>query len=181
MRTAKMAVVTLISLMFISGCASNEPSAAPVVEKTIPANCETTHVLPLLQQTVVNAKYIVMPWQPAPGTELADVLDNGGIACTYGDQPAEIGVTVMWVKDTGTLYSNRTAGWTASDYEKVDLPGMNEESAYYLYKPQSQDQEFHVWLLNMKVDGVWIQLSSSMANSLEDGQPYLAAAVASLR
>lgn len=181
MRSIKLAVVTLISTAFISSCAASDPVATPVVEKSIPSSCETTQVLPLLQQKVTNAKYIVMPWQPAPGTELADVLDNKGIACTYGDQPAEIGVTVMWVKDTGTLYSNRVSGWTAQGFVNMDLSGIDEESAYYLYKPQSQTQEFHVWIVNLKINGIWIQLSSTMANSIEDGLPYLKAAIESLQ
>ncbi len=53
------------------------------------------------------AKFIDTQWNPSIGTELADVLNNSGIACSWGIQAASAGVTVMWVKDSKGLQSTK--------------------------------------------------------------------------
>ena len=58
------------------------PTASAPISYSVPKDCLSTDVLAALQKDVRQAQFIDTPWQPAPGTELADFLDNGGIACS---------------------------------------------------------------------------------------------------
>jgi len=52
-------------------------------------------------------------------------------------------------------------------YEKVNVPQIDEDNAYFLHKPQSATQEFNVWLLDLKIYGFWIQLGVTFGDTLE--------------
>ena len=133
-----------------------------------------------LKKTVSTAKFIDTDWMPSKGTELADVLNNSGIACSFGIQPPSVGITVMWVDDVKGLFDSHISKWLEEGYEKVDVPQTNEESAYFLHKSQSTIQEFNIWQLDLKIHHFWIQLGVSFADSLESGLPLIQAAVDSL-
>jgi hypothetical protein len=137
-------------------------------------------VLSALQKDVRQAQFIDTPWQPAPGTELADFLNNGGIACSYGIQSAEVGITVDWVADATSLFNNRSSGWISEGYQKIDIPNLTESEAYFFQKDQSPTNEFHQYRVNLLVDGFWISLSSSFGKTIEDSSEWLEAAVDSL-
>jgi len=180
-------VLALLSTGVISSSASSkisEPVSSVQVEPSqnyvVPEDCQSTEVLAALQKDVRQAQYIDTPWEPAPGTELADFLDNGGIACSYGIQSAEVGITVDWVENTKSLYEARTSSWLTEGFEEVDIPGVDEESAYFLHKDQSPTNEFHIYRLNFLYNGIWIQLSSSFGNTIEDASGWIEAAVNSI-
>jgi hypothetical protein len=137
-------------------------------------------MLTALRKKVPTAKFVNTEWSPRKGTELADVLNNSGIACTFGIQPASVGITAMWVTDAKGLFDSRVAKWLEEGHKKVDVPQMSEESAYFLHKPQSTTQEFNVWQLDLKIHDFWIQLGVSFGDSLESGLPLIQAAVDSL-
>lgn len=182
-QTLKVALASVIALGLLSGCgtkAEDVNSDGPeTVALAIPTNCESTQVLAALEKIVPNSKYIPTSWQPAAGTELADVLNNGGLACSYGLQSAEIGTTVKWVSDSSGLFEKRVSGWFSEGYTKVDIAELPTSEAYFLLKKQSATQEFHVWNLNVKYRGAWIQVScTAFAQDLEAGIPLLKAAVA---
>jgi hypothetical protein len=131
-----------------------------------------------LSQIVAGTKYIPTRWQPAAGTELSDFLNNGGLACSYGLQSAEIGITAKWVDDSKGLFEKRVADWLAQGYVKTDLPGTNEAEAYFLLKKQSPTQEFHIWSLNVKYQGAWLQLNcTAFAQTLDAGLPLFTAMI----
>ena len=176
-------VLTLIGVLFLTSCGGTSKPAttggSETVALTIPTDCEKTGVLQALKKIVPNSLYIPTQWQPAPGTELADVIDNGGLACSYGLQSAEIGTTVKWVSDANGLFEKRVAGWEAEGFTKVEIADLKNSEAYFQLKKQSATQEFHVWLLNVKYRGAWIQVScTSFAQDFEAGLPLLKAAVA---
>ena len=182
----KLAMVAF--LLMLTACsststpkASTTPTAAPTITKTYsaPTDCTTTKILAALPTDIPNPKFINTPWQPAAGTELADVLNNAGIACSYGNQSAAIGATILWVNDKG-MYDKRITDWGQKGYVKVDLPNLDESSAYLLFKPVSATQEFHIWILNFLFHGVWIQVNATYVNDLNQAAPLINAALASL-
>ena len=174
-------VMALLAAGVIKGSAKAEV-AAPVkpITYSVPKDCESTKVLEALQKDVRQAQFIDTPWEPAPGTELADFLNNGGIACSYGMQSAEVGITVDWVANGSTLFGNRTPGWISEGYQKIDIPNLMETEAYFLQKDQSQTNEFHQYHVKFLINGFWINLSSSFGKTLEDGAGWIQAAVDSL-
>ena len=168
--------LTLLSILLLAGCGSQ--AIAPLPPLSIPASCTSTQMLTAITPIVEGAVFIDTPWQPAPGTELADFLNNNGIACSYGLQSAEIGTTVKWVKDSGSLFSNRIESWKSEGYESVLVKGADQ--AFFLHKLQSATQEFNVWALNITYRGYWIQISSSFSHTFAEGAPLITAALSSL-
>jgi undecaprenyl-diphosphatase len=155
---------------------------APVkpISYSVPKDCESTKVLAALQKDVRQAQFIDTPWDPAPGTELADFLNNGGIACSYGMQSAEVGITVDWVANGAAMFSNRLPGWLAEGYQKIDIPNLMESEAYFFQKDQSPTNEFSQYQVKFLINGFWINLSSSFGKTIEDSSLWIKAAVDSL-
>lgn len=156
------------------------PTPVTPITYSVPKDCESTKVLAALQKDVRQAQFIDTPWQPAPGTELADFLNNGGIACSYGMQSAEVGITVDWVANGSTLFANRTADWISQGYQKIDIPNMMESEAYFFQRDQSPTNEFSQYQVKFLINGFWINLSSSFGKTIEDSSLWLKAAVDSL-
>jgi hypothetical protein len=176
---------TLVLVLLATGVISDSAKAgstSPVkpISYSVPKDCESTKVLAALQKDVRQAQIIDTPWQPAPGSELADFLNNGGIACTYGIQSAEVGISVDWVANGTALFNNRTAGWIAQGYEKIDIPNLMESEAYFFQKDQSPTNEFSQYQVKFLINGFWISLSSSFGKTIEDSSEWLKAAVDSL-
>ena len=174
-------VMALLAGGVISASAKAE-NVAPVapISYSVPKDCESTKVLAELQKDVRQAQYIDMPWQPAPGTELADFLNNGGLACTYGIQSAEVGISVDWVANGTVLFNNRIAGWLSEGYEKIDIPNLMESEAYFFQRDQSPTNEFSRYQVKFLINGFWINLNSSFGKTIEDSSGWIKAAVDSL-
>ena len=183
-RKTNRAAVSVLLISLLAGCATATKSVptqsatpTPTAAMVIPTDCEKTGMLSALNAIVPDSLYIKTTWQPAAGTELADFLNNGGVACSYGLQSQEIGITTQWVSDAKGLFENRVAGWMAEGFKKIDIPDLDESEAYFQIKKQSPTQEFHVWRVNMKYHGAWIQLScTAFAQDLATGYPLLKAA-----
>lgn len=181
----RVALGALVMALLATGVIKDSAKAeviAPVkpITYSVPKDCLATDVLAALQKDVRQAQFIDTPWQPAPGTELADFLNNGGIACSYGMQSAEVGITVDWVANGSALFGNRTAGWVAEGYQKIDIPNLMETEAYFFQKDQSPTNEFHQYHVKFLINGFWINLSSSFGKTIEDGAGWIQAAVDSL-
>lgn len=181
----RIALGSLVLGLLATGTIKDSADAktvAPVapISYSVPKDCFTTDVLAALQKDVRQAQFIDTPWEPAPGTELADFLNNGGIACTYGMESAEVGITVNWVGNGEKYFNLRSAGWLDEGFEKIDIPNLMESQAYFLHKDQSPTNEFHIYRVNFLINGFWIQLSSSFGNTIEDSSGWIAAAVSSL-
>jgi hypothetical protein len=170
----------LLLIPTLVGCGSAKPSlpTKKIAPITIPSSCLESKVLTAVQSDIPDVTFIDTKWTPAPDTELADVLNNGGIACSYGVANAEIGATVRWVLDTNNIYEKWSSTWIKEGYTKVDLVKFGLTDGYFLMKPQSATQEFAIWNLNFKAGGVWISISKSSGDSLEAGSKLIEAVIA---
>ncbi|KGA20121.1 hypothetical protein GM51_5715 [freshwater metagenome] len=176
---------TLVLVLLATGVISDQAKAGstPTVKPTslsVPKDCLSTKVLAALQKDLRQAQFIEYAWEPAPGTELADFLNNGGIACTFGIQSAEVGISVDWVGDATSLFNNRVEGWISGGFQKIDIPNLSESEAFFFQRDQSPTNEFHQYRVNLLIDGFWISLGSSFGKTIEDSSEWLRAAVDSL-
>ena len=181
----RIALGALVMALLATGVIKDSANAevvAPVkpISYSVPKDCESTKVLAALQKDVRQAQFIDTPWQPAPGTELADFLNNSGIACSYGMQSAEVGITVNWVANGAAMFGNRSAGWLSEGYQKIDIPNLMESEAYFFQRDQSPTNEFSQYQVKFLINGFWINLSSSFGKTIEDGSGWIQAAVDSL-
>ncbi len=181
----RIALGALVMALLATGTIKDSVKAEVVtpvkpITYSVPKDCLSTDVLAALQKDVRQAQFIDTPWQPAAGTELADFLNNGGLACSYGMQSEEVGLTVDWVANGAELFNNRTAGWLKDGYEKIDIPNLMESDAYFFHKDQSPTNEFHQYHVKFLINGFWINVSSTFGKTIEDGTGWIAAAVSSL-
>ena len=179
--------ILLISVLILTSCGSSTkaptPKPTPTVRSVamaVPQDCLKTKMLDALRTAVPNAQYIPTKWQPAPGTELADVLGNGGIACSYGLQSEAIGLTVRWVSNSKMLFEANEPKWFADGYQVIDIPNLNETKAYFKQRDQSGTQEFSIYSINYLINGNWISLNSTFGKTIADGAAWISAATASL-
>ena len=105
----------------------------------------------------------------------------GGIACTYGLQEAEVGTTILWAPDNKILFSELSPNWVSSGQKEIDIPGIEEEAAYYLSEGIEGQGEYHIWSVNLLINGSWIQVGATFFNSIDDAIPVIKAAIDSLR
>ncbi len=158
-------------------------TSAPTASKSsamtyaVPASCTQTSILATISPLIKGATVINSRWEPAAGTELADFLDNGGIACSYGNAQAEIGTTIKWVSDADLLFTKREVDWARVKYAKVVIPGKDVTAAYFLFKPVGPTQEFQIWALNILIGGTWIQINTSYLHDLEGATSLIDAAI----
>lgn len=129
--TVKKSALLLIFVLLLSSCSSQEEIVAPELP-SVPSNCAETKVLESILPRIADAKYIETEWEPAEGTDLYAAYNAGGIACTYGLQEAEVGATILWAPDNKILFSELSPNWISSGQKEIDLPGIEEEAAYYL-------------------------------------------------
>lgn len=173
------ALVALLIIPLLVGCGTSKVSAPkPEIKINIPSNCQTAKALSAVENEIAGAQVIDTKWQPAPDTELFDILNNNGIACSFGVQSAEIGATLRWVADTKNNYEKWSPEWLKQGYERVDLSKYGVPSGYFLVKPQSVNQEFHIWNLNFKSGGVWVSISRTSGDNLEAGKKLIESVLA---
>ena len=179
MKVKKSALFLTLSLLLAS-CSSQEEVVAPELP-SVPSNCAETKVLESILPRIADAKYIETEWEPTEGTDLYAAYNAGGIGCTYGLQEAEVGATILWAPDNKTLFSELTPNWIGFGQKEIDLPGIEEEAAYYLSEGIEGQGEYHIWSVNLLINGSWIQVGATFFNSLEDAIPVIKAAIDSLR
>jgi hypothetical protein len=179
MKVKKSALFLIFSLLLAS-CSSQKEIAAPELP-SVPSSCADTKVLESILPRIADAKYIETEWEPAEGTDLYAAYNAGGIACTYGLQEAEVGATILWAPDNKTLFSELTPSWVGFGQKEIDLPGIEEDAAYYLSEGIEGQGEYHIWSVNLLINGAWIQVGATFFNSLEDAIPVIKAAIDSLQ
>ena len=160
------------SLLILSGCSSE----APNVERSAPATCELPDVVAAFDAQVPGTKYIPTDWQPAAGTDLAAVYDAGGIACSYGIQEAEVGGTVLWAPASDELWNERSAIWQRDGQSAIDIEGVEEDAAFILQDGTSAD-EMHLWVINLLIDGIWIQIGATFLQDVQEASEIIEAAI----
>lgn len=159
-------------VLVLTSCQINPPNTA---KASIPNSCEISEVINAFQGSLAGALFIPTEWQPAEGTELFEVYELGGIACTYGIESAEIGGTLMWAEVSDEFWKEKQDQWESLGYVKVDVPELDESAAYTLLTSAADDVP--VWFINFRINGVWIQFGASkFISSLEDAKAILVAA-----
>lgn len=177
----KIFLSIITSLILLSACGSTDAdSQSEIFQAKVPASCEIPGVIAEFAAQVPGSKYVPTDWQAFPDTDLAAVLDNNGIACTYGIQVAEVGGTVLWTPDAENIWEQRKTSWVEFGETPIDLPGISETSAYVL-KEGTESGEIHVWKINLLIDGVWIQVGASFLQNVEEALPIIEAAIAATK
>jgi hypothetical protein len=173
----KFTILLIVPLLV--GCGSTPEAISTKVPTAIniPTTCPESKVLDAVASEVSGAQFIDTKWTPAPDTELADVLNNGGLACSFGLSSAEIGATVRWVKDDKNNFEKWIPSWLKEGYEKVKLSEYGVTEGYFLQKSQSDTQEFNIWNLNFKSGNVWVSISRTSGTSVLDGKNLINAVI----
>lgn len=182
MRLKAVALIAALgAALSLTSCGNSAKSSTTKTDTkvvaAIPLNCTDTKILSALKEIVPNAQFIDTHWAAASGSDLGEVLDNGGIACSYGDQSAEIGVTVMWVKGAD-LFTSRVPAWQEDGQNEIQLRGTSK--AFFISQAQDATHEFHRWELNLLASGVWINIKSTMGSTQSDNSSIVNAAIESV-
>lgn len=181
-------------VLTLTGCAqtaqpSSEPSSEPspsAIETlepaapafVIPGSCDLPSILNTIENLGFPGTVDVTPeWTPADGTDLKLAIDGGGIACGWGPPDTDGGVVVYWVPVTDELWGEASALWESEGMYSIDVPSLDEDAAYFTYLPQSEENEFARWELNLRFDSLWIQVGTSSWVNPTDGNAVVEAAL----
>ena len=170
----KKLIALLASLILLVGCSSEDSFQAKV-----PESCESSQILESFPDKIPNPKFIDTQWEPAEGTDLFATYQEGGIACSYGIQEAEIGATILWASNKNGIFEQRSDEWISSGMKEIDLPNIDEAKAYVLTEGIEGQGEYHVWKINLLINEIWIQVNGTFFGSVEEAMPIVKAAVAS--
>jgi hypothetical protein len=177
----RKSALALVLTLLLTSCGSGAEEVASTQQKLyVPSDCTKTQILAAFPESIPNPKFIDTPWEPAEGTDLFETLSRGGIACSYGIQTAEIGATILWAPNDDGVFESRIPEWTNFGQVKMDLPGVDEESACVLSEGDENSVERHVWAINLLFKGVWIQVNATYLQTVEEAIPLVQAAIDSL-
>ncbi|MEI7540434.1 MAG: hypothetical protein WCJ89_03025 [Actinomycetes bacterium] len=173
---------SLLALLLLAGCAHPSQDVAPItaIKYAVPSSCNQPKVIAAFDAQVAGSKYVPTDWQPSIGTDLYDVINAKGIACTYGIQTAEIGGTVMWANDLNGLWESKKTQWLKDGQVQIDLAGIDETDATILKEGATGADEMHVWGVNLLYKGVWIQVNASFLQNVEEALPIIQSTIDSL-
>ena len=169
------------SLLLLTACGSSgtktsiEDGPNTKAPGIIPSTCELAGVNAAFAKIIPPSKYIPTEWTPAEGTDLYAALNGGGNACSYGDQDAEVGGTVIWAPSN--LWPEREEVWKSEGLEWVDIPGIEESAAYKLPDGSTSADGMPAWRVNLLINGVWIQLGAAFIQSFDEATPIIQAAI----
>ena len=185
-------VLALVAVCVLAGCstpsptptvsptetsASPTPTSTPTVTPTTPP---TTYVipdscaLPAMIRTIrglgfTGAVDVTPPWEPADHTDLKIALDNGGRACAWGPPGTDVGVVVYWVPLSGTMWNDARKIWQEGGANAIDIPGLDEDAAYYVYMPAGGDAEWARWEMDARFGDLWVQVGTSSWDTPDAG------------
>jgi hypothetical protein len=66
--------------------------------------------------------------------------------------------------------------WESGGLEPIDVPDVAEDAAYFIYRAQSETNEFPRWELNLRFTDLWIQVATSSWENPSDGNAVVEAA-----
>ena len=168
-------------LLILTSCStttsSTSSNGSQARRLAVPVDCNQQAVIDSFNKAVPGSKYVPTDWQPAPGTDLAAAYDNDGIACSYGIQSAEIGGTIIWASNKNKVWDQRVLEWKKAGQIKVDIPQVRESEAYVLKDGSTSADGMHVWATNLLIDGIWIQVSASFLQSIDEALPIIQSAI----
>lgn len=162
--------------LFLTGC-GNSPHKK---DYQVPADCENQRIIDALPADIRSeSSNIPATWNPAPGTDLSAAIANKGIACSYGVQSKEIGVTIYWTKDSeGKIFDSRVQGWTDLGMKPKSVNGATK--AYAVEDNASLNPEIHSYAVEFLYEGIWVHIGSTYMYTLADASPIIDAAIATL-
>lgn len=166
--------------LLLAGCSTDSAStnsASEPLQLRVPSECNQQVVVDAFDKEVPGSQYVPTDWQPSPGTDLAAVYDNGGIACSYGIQVAEVGGTIFWASNKDEVWDQRAIDWKKAGLLKIDIPNLDETDAYILKEGSTSADEMHVWAINVLIGGLWIQVGATFLQTLEEALPIIDAAI----
>ena len=175
--------IAICAVMFLlSACGAAKTTAKPESTPSsnigkVPMTCNLDAVNSAFAKIIPTSKYIDTKWKPAAGTDLFEAINGGGIACSYGDQNAEIGGTVMWTPNMDGIWDSRVMKWTKDGMIKIDIPNVNEEAAYMLPDGSTSADGMPAWRVNLLINGIWIQLGAAFIQSWDEATPIIDAAI----
>jgi hypothetical protein len=172
----KLLITLILSTILLAGCS---PERTKTVVGKVPASCEIAEVINEFNAQVPGSRFVPTDWQPLPQTDLEAVLNNQGIACTYGIQVAEVGGTILWASNSKNVWDERKESWVEAGETPIDLPGIEETAAYFLQEGTSP-AEMHIWQINLLISGVWIQVNASFFQNLDEALPIIKASIAAI-
>jgi hypothetical protein len=161
-------LIVAAATTLLAACGSNGAA--------VPDSCPQGDFLVAMNSYVEGSVFIDTPWEPAPDTDLAAALVNGGVACSYGIQEAEVGATILW--SNSDAFAERRAQWEIDGQEQVSVAGADEAWAK---QEIVSDIERHLWALNLLVDDVWIQINATFLPDLQSARPLIDAVLAEVR
>ena len=176
-----------VALILLTSCGGNvEPAATPSPTPTtagriVPTTCELPDVNSAFALVIPPSQYIPTEWKPAAGTDLYEAINAGGRACSYGDQNAEVGGTVIWALDKNNLWKSRVAQWEKDGMVRVEIPNIDEMDAYRLPDGATSADGMPAWRVNLLIHGVWIQLGAAFIQSWDEATPIIRAAINATR
>lgn len=172
--------IAICALIFLTACGNSEAKidtensySAQVGQ--VPTTCELDGVNSAFATIIPPSKYIPTEWTPAEGTDLAAALNAGGIACSYGDADAEVGGTVIWAP--ASAWSEREEIWKSEGMEWVDIPNVDESTAYKLPEGSTSADGMPAWRVNLLTNGIWIQLGAAFIQSFDEAAPIIQEAI----
>ena len=184
----KKIILAIVLSLSLTSCANKEVSPAPTpsetssaTERAVPATCEIPDVISAFALVIPPAQYIPTEWKPAEGTDLYEAVNAGGIACSYGDQNAEVGGTVIWAMNKNDLWKARTLEWEKEGMIRVEIPSIDEMDAYRLPDGATSADGMPAWKVNLLIHGVWIQLGAAFIQSWDEATPIIRAAINATR
>ena len=86
----------------------------------------------------------------------------------------------MWAPNGDNLFETRAKEWQGFGQQVIDLPDVDETSAYVLTEGTQGEGEYHVWAINYLINGIWIQINATFFSSIDDALPIIKAAANSL-
>ena len=177
-------ITLFLSVLLLTACGSSDVTGQSeqneVTKAKVPINCEIPGVIAEFAAQVPGAKFVPTDWQALPDTDLAAVIDNNGIACTYGIQVGEVGGTVLWTSNAEGIWDQRKSSWIQYGETPIDLPGIDETAAYVLSEG-TESGEMHVWEINLLINDVWIQVGATFFQNVEEALPIIKAAIHATR
>ncbi|MFM8447147.1 MAG: hypothetical protein ACKN92_03095 [Candidatus Nanopelagicaceae bacterium] len=183
----KSRILILVSLIALSACSSaksEEPAPSPsptTAERIVPTTCELPDLNAAFAMVIPPSQYIPTEWKPAAGTDLYEAINAGGKACSYGDQNAEVGGTIIWALDKNDLWKSRVAQWQKEGMVRVEIPNIDEMDAYRLPDGATAADGMPAWKVNLLIHGVWIQLGAAFIQSWDEATPIIRAAINATR
>ena len=183
----KSRILILVSLIALSACSSAKseeptPTTSPTAaERIVPTTCELPDVNAAFALVIPPSQYIPTEWKPAAGTDLFEAINAGGRACSYGDQNAEVGGTIIWALDKNDLWKSRVSQWQKEGMVRVEIPNIDEMDAYRLPDGATAADGMPAWKVNLLIHGVWIQLGAAFIQSWDEATPIIRAAINATR